>query len=89
MLHARKSYNERVQDSANIIPKDEPVFLLRGQDKLAPDLLDIYVSRTRNTEGFDENIALAVTEHAQRMRVWQDNQKSKVADMEPDDKFVD
>ncbi len=89
MLHARKSYNERVQDSANIIPKDEPVFLLRGQDKLAPVLLDIYVAMSRNTKGFDTNIACAVQEHAQRMRDWQGNQKSKVADMEPDDKFVD
>jgi hypothetical protein len=87
MLHARKSYNERVQDSANIIPMDEPVFLLRGQDKLAPVLLEIYVAMTRNTEGFDSNIAYAVEEHAQRMKGWQVLQKSKVADMEPDDKF--
>jgi len=35
MLHARKDYNERVQDTAKQIPEDEPVFLLRGQDALA------------------------------------------------------
>lgn len=32
MQHARKDYDERIQDAANLIPVDEPVFLLRGQD---------------------------------------------------------
>jgi len=35
MIHAREDYNLRVQDSENIIPEDEPVFLLRGQDMYA------------------------------------------------------
>jgi hypothetical protein len=86
MLHARKSYNERVQDSANIIPEDEPVFLLRGQDVLAPALLDIYVAMSRNTAGSDDNLLLAVTEHAERMRAWQVAEKSKVADMVSSDR---
>jgi hypothetical protein len=34
MIHARADYN-RIQDPANKIPQDEPVFLLRGQDKVA------------------------------------------------------
>lgn len=34
MLHARKDYNEGKMDT---IPKDEPVFLLRAQDKTAAD----------------------------------------------------
>ncbi len=32
MIHARQDYNEGKMDS---IPKDEPVFLLRAQDKTA------------------------------------------------------
>ncbi|KKL64489.1 hypothetical protein LCGC14_2164550 [marine sediment metagenome] len=32
MLYARKDYNKQIQDSENIIPDDEPVFLLRAQD---------------------------------------------------------
>jgi len=34
MIHARTDY-DRIQDPAKLIPDDEPVFLLRGQDKLA------------------------------------------------------
>jgi len=34
MKHARPDY-DRIQDPAGLIPKYEPVFLLRGQDKLA------------------------------------------------------
>ena len=39
MRHAREDYNNRIVDLENKIPKDEPVFLLRGQDVLAPGLL--------------------------------------------------
>lgn len=38
MLHQRDDYN-RTQDPENKIPKNEPVFLLRAQDKFAPDML--------------------------------------------------
>ena len=31
MIHSRKDYN-RIQDPLNLIPNDEPVFLLRGKD---------------------------------------------------------
>ncbi len=34
MKHARSDYN-RIQDPMGIIPHDEPVFLLRAQDKFA------------------------------------------------------
>ena len=39
MKHARNDYNGRIVDLQNKIPEDEPVFLLRAQDKLAPELL--------------------------------------------------
>ena len=35
MKHARKDYNERIQDNANLIPADEPVFLIRGHRRQA------------------------------------------------------
>lgn len=55
MKHARQDYN-RIQDPALTDPsllsegstpigEDEPVFLLRGQDKLAADIVDAYASR--------------------------------------------
>ena len=39
MIHARDDYN-RIQDPAGLIPADEPVFLLRGQDPAAPNTVD-------------------------------------------------
>lgn len=38
MKHARADY-DRIQDPAGLIPEDEPVFLLRGQDIFAPQRL--------------------------------------------------
>ncbi len=41
MIHARQDYN-RIQDPANLIPVDEPVFLLRGQVLLAIQAVEFY-----------------------------------------------
>jgi len=41
MKHARQDYN-RIQDPENKIPMDEPVFLLRGQDRYAEEALEYY-----------------------------------------------
>jgi hypothetical protein len=35
MRHARADY-DRIQDPDGLIPQDEPVFLIRGQDRAAP-----------------------------------------------------
>ena len=67
MLHARPDYN-RIQDPAGLIPEDEPVFLLRGQDQLAWHVVKIY--------GFcagllgKHDIAAACNKHADLMRAW-------------------
>ena len=37
MKHARPDYNDRIVDTAGLIPDDEPVMLFRGQDRLADD----------------------------------------------------
>jgi hypothetical protein len=42
MLHARRDYQRRIQDSENKIGKDEPVFLLRAKDKFAPAIVRIW-----------------------------------------------
>ena len=42
MKHAREDYN-RIQDPAGLIPADEPVFLLRGQDEFTPKMMALYV----------------------------------------------
>ena len=88
MLHARKDYNVRIQDSENLIPEDEPVFLLRGQDKLAPMLLDLYTAISEENEECDKNIITAVKRQSELMREWQFNEASKFADMNVEDIVV-
>jgi len=46
MKHARQDYN-RIQDSEGLIPEDEPVFLLRGQDTVAPGVVRFWASGGR------------------------------------------
>ena len=78
MLHARKDYN-RIQDPENKIPKDEPVFLLRGQDALAAVTLRNYADRVENfkQKGW-RKIVVATREQADRMDDWH---KNKFPDM--------
>lgn len=69
MRHARPDYN-RFQDPLKLIPEAEPVFLLRGQDKFAPELLLRWAAKLR-LDGGDVNMAELVEDHAQEMITWQ------------------
>lgn len=80
MIHAREDYNKRIQDSENKIPADEPVFLLRGQDALAPSLLLDWASRMRSLGG-DPDMADLVRAQAQRMIIWQNENGVKIPDL--------
>ena len=51
MKHARADYQERVQDSAGIIPEDEPVFLLRAQDTTAAETVRSWAERNERLFG--------------------------------------
>lgn len=70
MKHLREDYNVRIQDAANIIPANEPVFLLRGQDIFAPGLLLDWAKQLRLAGGDPEH-ARKVEDWAQEMIVWQ------------------
>lgn len=78
MKHARNDYN-RIQDPEGKIPQDEPVFLLRGQDKFAPVLLMQYSLLLELAGGYRED-AQEISDHAMRMVEWQKNVKSKLPD---------
>jgi len=79
MKHARADYN-RIQDPENKIPENEPVFLLRGQDVFAPELLLRWAAKLR-LGGGDPAMAILVENHAQEMIDWQKIQGCKVPDM--------
>lgn len=67
MLHARDDY-ERIQDLKHLIPDDEPVFLLRGQDKIAWYVVRIYAWAAELC-GLHE-VARLSHQQAERMMVW-------------------
>jgi hypothetical protein len=76
MKHARPDY-DRIQDPAGLIPDNEPVFLLRGQDKHAAKLLRWYAAAVENDNG-DPAIVEATRQQADAMDAWP---KHKAPDM--------
>jgi hypothetical protein len=68
MRHARLDY-DRIQDPADKIPFDEPVFLLRGQDRLAY-LAVLYYAGLVRAAGGDPEIARLSEEWALEMAQW-------------------
>lgn len=78
MKHARDDYN-RIQDPAGKIPEDEPVFLLRGQDRAAPGAVRAYAEILESMGG-DPVLVRQSRLQAQRMEIWQSSVFSKVAD---------
>lgn len=80
MIHARKDYNERMQDSANLIPADEPVFLIRAQDQVGHAAVRAWAHLHRANGGSDVAYDLAMR-HADLMECWP---KKKPADVPPE-----
>ena len=78
MRFTRDDYNKRIVDKAGKIPADEPAFLLRAQDKFAPDTLRFYARLVAE----DGNIEMAeeLREHAKNMLIWQKSVKVKTPD---------
>lgn len=70
MKHAREDYN-RIQDPVGLIPADEPVFLLRGQDEVAVAAVSYYMGRLRQC-GYDDGHPLleAVKRQHAAMQAW-------------------
>lgn len=79
MIHARKDY-DRIQDPEGKIPADEPVFLLRAQDKVAPETVYLWAVAAKKA-GADEEIVEHAFDHADLMLDWQKKHGCKVPDM--------
>ncbi len=80
MLHARKDYNFRIQDSDHRIGKDEPVFLLRAQDKHMLPMLKHYLSLLEDKES-NKAMDIAVLKHMARVIEWQTHNNTKEPDV--------
>jgi hypothetical protein len=79
MKHARTDYTDRIQDSAKLIPEDEPVFLIRGQDQVGHNAVRAWAHLHRVNGGSDTAYMLAM-QHADLMERWP---KKKPADVPP------
>ena len=84
MLHARKDY-DHIQDETGNIGEDEPVFLLRAKDRLAPATLDAWANLLVASGG-DIDTAAHVREWAIKMRDWQEENGDKIPDVEKEDR---
>ena len=75
MKFTREDYNRRIVDLENRIPENEPVFLLRGQDKFASLTLKKYCefleeeAKQRSNPDL-EVMAKELREHAREMLLW-------------------
>ena len=78
MKHARRDYN-RIQDPAGLIPEDEPVFLIRGQDRAGPAALLAYAAVAEGLGSSPELVA-SVRRQARIMADYQASVQSKLPD---------
>jgi hypothetical protein len=69
MRHARNDYNNRIRDFYGMIPDDEPVFLLRGQDQVAAETVRFWADRNDEAGG-DPELSRLAREHADAMDRW-------------------
>ncbi len=76
MLHTREDYN-RIQDPHNKIPDDEPVFLLRAQDRISDEVVRFW-AELNDKYGGDSMMSQMAREHAAKMSMWP---KRKMADL--------
>jgi len=68
IIHPRKDY-ESIQDPRGIIPKNEPVFLLRAQDKVAADTVRHW-AYLNDEAGGDPILSAGIRDHADKMEAW-------------------
>lgn len=68
MRHAREDY-ARIQDPAGLIPEDEPVFLLRGRDRVA-HLAVLFWAVQAEASGASPAITEKARAQAEAMKAW-------------------
>lgn len=79
MKHARTDYDQRIQDSARLIPDGEPVLLIRGQDSLAVPVIETWL-RGAEQAGVAPELIASVERHRTRVIEWQADHGNKVPD---------
>lgn len=68
MKHARSDY-DRIQDPAGLIPDDEPVFLIRGQDAIGAAAVEFWAGLNEG-HGGDPTLTAQARKQAIKMLEW-------------------
>ena len=79
MKHSRTDYAE-IQDPSGLIPEEEPVFLLRAQDCVAPWVVRDWADLAEKA-GASPDIVSAARGQASAMEHWQKVRGNKIPDM--------
>lgn len=69
MLHARKDY-QRIQDPVGKIPANEPVFLLRAQDRTAAKVLAEWILLNQELPDRDDEAIRLAKKHLKKFLAW-------------------
>jgi len=69
MKFEREDYQRRIVDLDNVIPADEPVFLLRGQDIYAARVVRFWAALVAQGDG-NPSIVVAAMNIADEMDKW-------------------
>lgn len=83
MIHARSDYM-RIQDPLKLIPEDEPVFLVRGQDVNGPAAVEHWVDLAEQS-GASEHSVDVVRKQAELIHEYQANHIHKIPDINKTD----
>lgn len=63
-----------------VVPPDEPVFILRAQDNMAPSVIEIWADKVDIKRGTSCNKTIEARQLAHEMRVWQERHHKKLPD---------
>ena len=74
MKHGRPGY-DRIQDPAGLIPDDEPVFLIRGQDAIGAAVVEFWAGLNEG-QGGDPTLTAQARKHAFKMLEWRPHKLS-------------
>ncbi len=89
MKHAREDYNRRIACTDGSIPDEEPVFLLRAQDRTAVATVRFWIDQQRALPDCDHRSVILAERHVERMEKWEPQKTADAPVQDKDDPFFD
>jgi len=85
MIFGRQDYNRRIVDKAGLIPEDEPVFLIRGQDPVAVKVVKYWAQVTANRNRGPSDVTQNALQQAERIVLWANKKPVDIPTPEPEE----